>query len=62
MKKILELLEPAEKEAKRLADLNPTHSGAQVLRARILSALEFAGSPAVQGITETEAKVDPAKK
>lgn len=58
MKKIIELLTQAEAEAKRLADLNPQHSGAQVLRAKILSAQEFAGSPAVTGIKETEEKPD----
>ena len=56
MKKIIQLLTEAEAEAKRLADLHPNHSGAQVLRAKTLSALEFAGSPAVGGLTATEEK------
>jgi hypothetical protein len=41
MKKIIELLTAAEAEAKTLADQNPNSSTAQVLRARILSALEI---------------------
>lgn len=41
MKKIIELLTQAEAEAKKVADENPNSSTAQVLRARILSALEI---------------------
>jgi hypothetical protein len=46
MKKLLELLTAAEAEAKRLADVDNSNSAAQVLRARVRSALEFAESPA----------------
>lgn len=55
MKKLLKLLTEAEAEAKRLADLNPAHAGAQALRGKVASALEFTGTPAVKGIVE-EAK------
>lgn len=41
MKPIIELLTKAEAEAKKLADENPGSATAQVLRARILSALEI---------------------
>jgi hypothetical protein len=41
MKKIIELLSAAEAEAKKLADENPNSATAQVLRARVLSALEI---------------------
>jgi len=46
MKKLIELLTAAEAEAKRLADATPGNSAAQILRARVRSALEFAESPA----------------
>lgn len=46
MKKLLELLTQAEAEAKRLADADNSNNNAQILRAKVRSALEFAESPA----------------
>ena len=41
MKKIIELLTAAEAEAKKIADEHPTNASAQVLRARVRSALDI---------------------
>ena len=46
MKKLIELLNQAELEAKRLADAPNATSQLQILRARVRSALDFAESPA----------------
>ena len=54
MKKLIKLLTEAEAEAKRLADLNPKHSGAQAVRARVLAAKELAESPACKEVKETD--------
>lgn len=56
MKKLLELLTAAEAEAKRLADENPASATAQVLRARVLSALEITEH------VKLETKPEPTKK
>lgn len=55
MKKLLQLLTEAEAEAKRLADLNPKHSGAQATRARVLAAKDLAESPACADVKDQDA-------
>lgn len=52
MKKLIKLLTEAEAEAKRLADLNPNHSGAQAVRARVRAANDLAESPACADVKE----------